>query len=282
MTIRNAILFLGASLSMAPTVAGAAMLAPHQAVYDLAMTSQTGDLAGAEGRIAMTLRNEECGVYEIDYRFVARFRQEQEITLTDQQTTSTENEAGTAFQFTTKTFVDGVAEKEIRGKAVQEPNATKVIMTAPEAKSFELPLSRFPMRHTAELIAKARAGERIIETRLFDGDDDGEKLLTSTAVISTEEAAGGNAASPSPPKTSPGAAKRLSPSAEKALSGLRSWRISESYYNSDSDPDGLPVFQTSYRLYENGVSDDLKLDFGTYVFSGSLSQLDLLGAAGCR
>lgn len=66
------------------------------------------------------------------------------------------------------------------------------------------------------------------------------------------------------------------------LSGLKSWKIAESYYNSDSDPDGMPIFQTSYVLYENGVSDDLRLDFGTYVFTGSLSQLDLFDATRCE
>ncbi|MBC8131251.1 MAG: DUF1849 family protein, partial [Rhizobiaceae bacterium] len=66
------------------------------------------------------------------------------------------------------------------------------------------------------------------------------------------------------------------------LSGLQSWRISESYYNSDSDPDGMPVFQTSYRLYENGVSDELTLDFGTYAFEGVLSRLDLFDGTACR
>ena len=284
MTVRIAILFAGAA--MIPTAAGAAMLAPHQAVYDLSLSSQTGEFADAEGRIAMKLRTDTCGVYDIDYRFVARFRQDEEITLTDQQTISTENEAGTAFRFTTRTFVDGSPEKEIRGEATHDATATKVTMTAPEARSFDLPLSRFPMQHTADLIERAKAGEHIMETRLFDGDDDAQKLLTSTAVISPNEAAKPRPApmfGPFQPKEAAElAAGGAAPRIAEALAGLRSWRISEAYYNSDSDPDGMPVFQTSYVLYENGVSDELKLDFGNYVFSGSLKKLDLFDPSACK
>jgi hypothetical protein len=278
------------------SAAHAAMpLAPHQAVYNLSLASESSGIVDAEGRIAMALKTDKCGVYDLDYRFVARFQQEQEFTLTDQQTNSTENLAGTEFEFTTKTFVDGSPEKEIRGAARQEGETTKVAMQSPVARQFDLPRSAFPMQHTAELIAHAKAGERIVETKLFDGDDDAEKLLTSTAIITPNltPAAGAAAATPKPAapasgKTAPssapgeGAQPESTVAIQKLLAGLTSWRISEAYYNSDSDPDGMPVFQTSYVLYENGVSDSLRLDFGSYVLTGSLNQLDLFDATRCQ
>ncbi|BDA84715.1 ATP-binding protein [Aureimonas sp. SA4125] len=306
--------------TLSASAAHAAMpLAPHQAVYNLSLASESSGIVSAEGRIAMVLKTDKCGVYDLDYRFVARFQQEEEITLTDQQTNSTENRAGTEFEFSTKTFVDGSPEKEIRGEARHDGDATRVSMQAPVARSFDLPRSAFPMQHTAELIAKAEAGERIVETKLFDGDDDSEKLLTSTSIITPHVPAAPGAEAGTPAETapsttvpggaSPGSAADASPKRapqgagetapdkdpaamaetrapasdiRQRLSGLKSWKIAESYYNSDSDPDGMPIFQTSYVLYENGVSDDLRLDFGTYVFTGSLSQLDLFDATRCE
>ena len=281
-------------------------LAPHQAVYNLSLDGETSGIVGAEGRIAMKLRTDRCDLYNLDYRFVARFQQEQEFTLTDQQTNSTENRDGTEFEFSTRTFVDGSPEKEIRGKARTYDDATTVSMEAPVASNFALPRSAFPMQHTAELIAKAEAGEQIVETRLFDGDDDAQKLLTSTSIITPNPPAvaqnEGQAAQatdapdlPGQPISAPqtvkpdgslaveeGEAPTPKTEIQNLLSGLKSWRISESYYNSDSDPDGMPIFQTSYVLYENGVSDDLRLDFGTYVFAGSLSQLALFDPISCK
>lgn len=271
-------------MATALMVSGAAMatpLAPHQAVYELTLASESQDFVDAQGRIAMELRTDKCGLYDLDYRFVARFQQEQEFTLTDQQTNSVENQEGTSFAFTTKTFVDGSPEKEISGEAKQDAAGTKVTMKAPVAKDFLLPVSRFPMQHTIDLITKAKAGERFVETKLFDGDDDAEKLLSSTAIISPA-----TAAPPRPPMPASDASEAVKaavdPAVEKRLAGLQSWRISESYYNSDSDPDGMPVFETSYRLYENGVSDDLELDFGSYALKGSLSHLDLFEVGACR
>ena len=292
-------LVLLATLAASTALAAPVSLAPHQAVYELTLLPGSNDFVDAEGRIAMKLRTDSCGVYDLDYRFVAKFQQEEEVTVTDQQTISTENAAGTRFDFTTKTFIDGSPEKEIRGAARQEGDATRVAMQAPVATSFNLPLSRFPLQHTAELIARAKAGDRIVEAKLFDGDDDAKKLLTSTAIISPNEpatavpppppAAPAAAVSAAPPETTGTIAKPVarlpvprSPEIAKTLAGLQSWKISESYYNSDSDPDGMPVFQTSYVLYENGVSDDLTLDFGDYGFTGALSQLELLKPAACE
>lgn len=262
-----------AVLVCAPAGAASALVA-HRAIYDLALSSDDSGIVGAEGRIAMNLKSTACGVWDLDYRFVARFQQEQEVTLTDQQTTSTESRSGEKFTFTTKTFIDGSPEKEVKGEAQHDAGSTKVSMESPERKSFVLPLSRFPMQHTQELIQRAEAGERLVETKLFDGDDDAEKLLTSTAVIAPIEGGG------PPPK--PIVKTGLAPEIGAKLAGMKSWRVSESYYNSDSDVDGMPVFQTKYVLYENGVSDDLTLDFGTYALTGSLKKLDLLGMPVCK
>ena len=283
-------------LAMLPVTAGAAAplpLAPHQAVYELALAPGSADFVDAEGRIALKLQSETCGTYALDYRFVAKFQQEEEVTVTDQQTISTENVAGTEFSFTTKTFVDGSPEKEIRGAARREGNSTKVSMQSPQKQEVTLPLSYFPLQHTAALIEHARAGERIVEAKLFDGDDDAGKLLTSTAIIGPSDL---SAAGPAPVQPNAaavaveGAAKTedatpapgRAAAIDKELAGLQSWKISESYYNSDSDPDGMPIFETTYVLYENGVSDQLTLNFGEYTFKGALSQLELLQPGSCK
>ncbi|GGD89459.1 ATP-binding protein [Aureimonas endophytica] len=273
MTIR---LLVMAAAMLAPAAAGAAMpFAAHQAIYDLKLSAQDSDIADANGRIAMKLDSNACGVWNLDYRFVARFRQEQEVTLTDLQTKSTENVPGQVFTFSTKTFVDGSPEKEIRGEARHDAGATRVAMEAPEKKEIVLPLSLFPVAHTQELIRRAANGERIVETKLFDGDDDAEKLLSSTAIIAPIQAKPTTAAAA---PTADGAGSEI----RAKLQNMAAWRVSESYYNSDSDPDGMPVFQTTYVLYENGVSDDLTLDFGTYSLSGSLKKLDLLDTPRCQ
>ncbi|NDW04222.1 EipB family protein [Jiella pacifica] len=65
------------------------------------------------------------------------------------------------------------------------------------------------------------------------------------------------------------------------LDGLKAWKISESFYNSDSDEDGLPVFQTSYTLFENGVTGNQILKYDGYTLKARLSSLELETAPVC-
>ena len=254
---------LVAALALGCSTAQGATLAPHGAVYDLSLVSQTEDLRSANGRIAYQLKFQDCRTYAVDYRFVARFAVESEVLVTDQQTLAKEAVDGSSFDFETKTFVDGSPQEVVRGRAENSETKTEVTLTDPAPRRFELPRSHFILSHTAALLDEARAGKRIVEFHVFDGDPEAEKLLTTTAVIAP-----------------------LDPVADtqgvrKELAGLKRWRVEESYFNSDSDPDGLPVFSTSYVLYENGVSDDLTLDYGAYALRGSLSRLTYDAAPTC-
>ncbi|HEY9056639.1 MAG TPA: DUF1849 family protein [Aurantimonas sp.] len=267
------IAFIGAI----PAIASAQVLVPHRASYDLSMRGGDGDLVDAQGRIAIEMHRKTCETYELDYRFVARFQQEQELIVTDQQTHSRESADGERFEFETKTFIDASPESAVIGTASTRGDVTRVALTAPKVRTVEVPKSMFPMQHTRALIEQAKAGTRILETRLYDGDEEVEKLLTSTAVIApaTEGGTGPDG------KAAETASSDRSASPSDQLAGLAAWRISESFYNSDSDPDGLPIFQTAYTLYENGVSDDLVLTFDGYTLAGGLASLDLFEMPAC-
>ena len=249
------------SLGVLATTLGAAAspLVPHEAVYELSLAAPSEDFVGIEGRIAFQLKQESCEAFDLDYRFVARFQQAGETLLTDQRTLARETVDGTDFTFETTTFVDGAEQSRTSGRATNDGEGTDVSMTAPVERIFDLPLSRFPLTHTGELITRARASERIIESRLFDGDEAAEKLLTTTAIVF-------------PLDTDTDTNDR-----PEELRGLAAWRVDESYYNAESDSDGSAIFRTLYTLYENGVSDDLTLDFGDYALTGSLSQLTYFG-----
>ncbi len=263
------------------TLNSATIIAPHRASYELSLKDNEGDIADAEGRIAFSVEEKDCEAYALDYRFVARFQQDQEMVVTDQWTKSTESTDGQRLLFETKTFVDTQPQSETQGTAATRDGQTTIALSLPEEKRIDIPAAMFPMAHTVALIDKAKAGQRIVEEPIFDGDSDAEKKLTSTAIIApiklTAEA--GEKGSASAKDASGKNATAATPEAK--LDGLRSWRVSESFYNTDSDADGQPVFQTAYTLYENGVSDDLVLTFDGYSLAGGLASLDLLDRPEC-
>ena len=269
----------------AATALPSKMIAPHRASYELSLKDNEGDIADAEGRIAFSVEEKDCEAYAVDYRFVARFQQDQEMVVTDQWTKSTESTDGQRLLFETKTFVDTEPQSETQGTAATRDGQTTVALSLPVEKRIDIPASMFPMAHTIALIEKAKAGQRIVETPIFNGDSDAEKKLTSTAIIALLPIT----APPAAVEQGTEAVRRASgpdvsgamAKPEAKLDGLKSWRVSESYYNTDSDADGLPVFQTAYTLYENGVSDDLVLTFDGYSLAGGLASLDLLDRPDC-
>lgn len=236
-------------------------LTPHRGVYDLSLAEHTLGLTGVEGRIAIDLAAPTCEAYDLDYRFVARFGEEGETTLTDQRIVASEGRDGTSYDFTATSLVDGIEQSRVEGSARTTADETRVEMRQPVARAFEIPAALFPLGHTRHIIERARAGERIVQSPLYDGDVEGDDVLTTTAIITP---------------------LRRDAELPDGIEKLAGWRVDESYYNSSSDADGLPTFHTRYTLFENGVTDDLYIDFGDYALEGGLSELTLgEGPADC-
>jgi hypothetical protein len=170
-----------------------------------------------------------CGKFDTDYRFVARFEREDRTVVTDQQTISVEDVSAGTFDFTTRTFVDNAAEAVLRGRAVNGEKGTQVSVEEPEKANFDLPLSVFPSAHTIDLIEKAKAGERFVQTPFFDGDIEQDMMLTTTAIITPTKPEGSG---------SERATTSTGEHVDGKLHGIASWRVTESYFDRHTDADG--------------------------------------------
>ncbi|MDY8109726.1 DUF1849 family protein [Fulvimarina sp. 2208YS6-2-32] len=291
---RASCVLLGVSTAIAGPSGSAlsADLFTHRAVYDLALSGEpSGDFETVDGRIVVEMTREACDAYQLEYRFVARFVGNQELIVVDQRIELEEALDGARLAFSNVSTVDGLADQASVGEAVTGEGMTRVAYDKPDDKTVEIPAASFPIGHTRNLIDAAKQGAFVYEAEIFDGDPEAERQTRSTSIISDVSAdpgdAGGAAdpgearaedgadASPetsgtAPPK--PGAAE---------LAGLERWRVSESYYDRDGTPDGGPDFSTSYTLYENGVSDQLTLNFEGYSLTGSMTEFTALQAPDC-
>jgi EipB-like len=68
------------------------------------------------------------------------------------------------------------------------------------------------------------------------------------------------------------------------LAGLKRWPVTISYFEQGTAKTGeqTPAYAIGFELYENGVSRALSLDYGDFVVSGTMSQLDLKDAPACK
>jgi hypothetical protein len=109
----------------------------------------------------------------------------------------------------------------------------------------------FPMAHTAAIIAAARDKKRFLNLPLFDGTDE-NNLEDSFIVILDWKP----------------------PTAGKwpVLAALPSTRVHISFF--DHQPSATtPTYEVGMRYWENGVADDMQMDFGDFVMSAKMKEL---------
>jgi hypothetical protein len=69
--------------------------------------------------------------------------------------------------------------------------------------------------------------------------------------------------------------------------GVRRWPVSVGYFEplKASKDDGfgeeMPSYQMSFTLYENGITNDLVMDYGGYALAGALKTIEPLDKPAC-
>jgi hypothetical protein len=175
--------FLAAPMTMAAE-AGTGMLAAHRAVYDLSLesASERSGISGMAGRMVYEFNGSACEGFTVSFRFVTEIATGDESRVTDQQTTTFEDVRNRTFRFVTRTFVNQQLDREIRGAAKAAGEGLAITLEQPEKAMLDIAQARFPTEHMAEMIARARDGERFYESRIYDGSDDGDRAMITTTI----------------------------------------------------------------------------------------------------
>lgn len=252
-----------AASALATTAFSAPVLAPHRAVYDLVLdkASDRSGISSLAGRMVYEFNGSACEGYTTNYRFVTKVSREDASSLNDQQTSTFEDGDGKTFSFVTKSFTDRNLDKELKGTATVEAKGLNIDIEKPQAKSVNLETTQFPTQHLLELIDKAEKGETFYETNLFDGSDDGNKIMTTTVIVGKPAAI---------PDTDP---------EKKVLDKLATekvWPVDMAYFDLSKPGEEVPQYRISFKLHENGLTRDLVMDYGEFSMKGQLVDLKLL------
>lgn len=257
--------------SAAPMSADTAarLLIPHRAVYDLKLkdASERSGIEGMVGRMVYEFTGSACAGFTTNFRLVTKIDTGEQTRVSDQQTNTFEDVSAQQFHFETKSFTDEQLDKEVAGDATTGETGVKVDLTGPEGREVDLPASAFPTNHMLEVIKNAKDGNRFFEARVFDGSEDGDKSLLTTTVIGKQQDS-----------------QKEDLDAAKAgeFSKAAYWPVTIAYFNEAAAGDPTPVYNMSFKLYENGITRDLTMDYGDFVLSGSLSKLELLQKSDCQ
>jgi hypothetical protein len=241
----------------------ARMLVPHRAVYDLRLkdSSERSGIEGMFGRMVYEFNGSACTGFTTNFRLVTRISTGDESRVSDQQTKTFEDLSARQFHFETKSFTDEQLDKDVSGDASQGEGGVKVELQGQNQREIDLPASAFPTSHMLDIILNAKDDKRIFETRVFDGSENGDQSLLTSTVI-------GKAATPEKDDGDAGNAGEFAKTPY--------WPVTIAYFNDGAAGDPTPVYNMSFKLYENGITRDLTMDYGDFALSGSLVKLDIL------
>jgi len=263
------VFLVAAAIAPLATTAQAAGLgmpfAPHRAVYEMQLdeTDAAKNIAGVEGRMVFDISGSPCTGYTLENRMVTRIVDAEGVeVVSDIRSSTWEAGAGDRFRFTSTQYLNNQLTENLKGRAKREAPGGAITVTLVAPRDAELRIdeeAQFPTQFSLRILDAARAGKRVIQTNVYDGSETGDKLFATTTFIGEgiPPGAEGNAGLP----------------AGDRLTELKSWPVSISYFEAGATDDSVPSYQLSFRLYENGVSRKLRIDYGTFALTGELSSL---------
>lgn len=252
--------FLPSAPSLAAEPGSEHMLA-HRAAYRLKLDSvrDNASIEQAEGIMLFEVID-ACDAWASRQRFTLLVGdRDGNIVETTSDYATLEAKDGSRLRFSLTQMTGGAVTSRVAGEATITPEGGRIRYQEPAATEEDLPPGTIlPMIHTIRSLAAARAGQRILVAPLFDGTS-ADGAQDTTTIIS------GGWLAPQPNANFP------------LLATLSSARMRIAFFERNTTGQGggaaTPDYEVSMRYYENGVADELKMDFGEFVVDGRLGEL---------
>jgi hypothetical protein len=247
------------------------IIAPHRAVYDisLARTEQGSGVSSAHGRMVFEVTGSVCEGYRMRQRMVVNIGDDDgNVGLLDFQVRTFESGDGTVYSFDSRTTMNKEVVEAVAGEARRAGSKIEVSLKEPTEKKITLDNRvLFPSQHLQAIIDAALADRNFLAVDIYEGAGRGYASDSASAAIGEEMPAEGEG--------------------NPLREGVRGWPVSVGYFDPDrsTSEDGLgeeiPSYQMSFTLYENGVTNDLVMDYGDYALAGSIKDIKPLGSPDC-
>jgi EipB-like len=249
----------------APTGRGAE-IAPHRALYTMTLGNARNDSGVVDARGTMDYEwGETCDGWTIEqrYRLRLRYAETSDVDIASSFITW-ESKDGLRYRFNQRQTRNGEVDQEIRGEAKLEgPGEGGVAeFSKPQQQSLQLTSGvMFPSAHTILLIDAAHEGENFVSRLVFDGATD-ENAVQVSAAIGVKLTADPAAVTLSPLLQRPG------------------WRVRLAFFPVDAAAE-KPDYELGMRLLDNGVSQDMVIDYGEYSIRAKLDDIEPLTKPSC-
>jgi EipB-like len=236
-----------------PAQVPAALLA-HRALYTLTLASaKSGDVVAAHGTMGYEV-TDACDGWAVRQRLRMTITNSegQDIEMASDYATW-EAKTGLKFRFHVRQMTDTAVTSQTDGEASLQKTGGpgEAHYTTPSDRTNALPAGTlFPMMHTAAIIAAARDKKRFLALPLFDGTDENGVEDSFIVILNWNV-----------------------PAATKwpVLTALPSTRVRLAFF--DHQPNSMtPTYEVGMRYWENGVADEMLMDFGDFVMAAKMTE----------
>ena len=236
-----------------PPVAQNPLIA-HKALYSLTLDTATSrDVIAARGTMGYEV-TDACDGWAVRQRLNMTITNSdgQDIQMSSDYATW-ESKDGLKFRYHMRQTTDTAVTSQTDGEAsLQKPGGSgEARYSSPHDSTSALPPGTlFPMAHTAAIIAAARDKKHFIAIPLFDGTDENGVEDSFIVVIDWKP--------PTQNKWAP-------------LASLPSTKVHIAFF--DHGPEAVtPSYEVAMRYWENGVADDMKMNFGDFVMNAKMQE----------
>jgi hypothetical protein len=248
-----------------------AQLAPHRAIYRMSLASvKNGSPIGDVSGKMLFDWADACDGWAIQQRLMLHFSYAEgdDSDLTSSVVTW-ESKDGKKYNFNVRRASDGKETETFRGRATLDDKGGVGRYTMPkDKKAVELPVGAlFPSAHTAAIIEKAKAGEKMFTKRVFDGSDEDGAADISAFI-------GDKIGAYEPKDPNAKLAK------DNALLQAHAWPVRLAFYKPQTET-GEPDYEMDLVLQENGVARSMHMDYGDFTVTGELESLEAAASSGC-
>ena len=272
MQIKSMMLLIVVAAALAAGHAVALEFSPHRAIYGVTLDrSSSGAVSEVSGTLSLDWQL-GCSGWTFEYRSVIDVTQAESgrVRLSTVATTW-ESKDGSEYRFNVRHSTNGHELEKIEGYAVLKApgSAGTVKFTAPRERTVLLPVGTlFPMAHSMAVMDAALSGKPpiFLPLSVFDGMDV-QGLYLVNAVIG---------------RASSGAPKDFAapPEISQLQRDHRMWPVHLAYFKAE-DRQAVPSHEMRLVIYDNGVSDQLVIDFGDFKIKAHIEKLEIQPPTSC-
>ena len=164
-----------------------------------------------------------------------------------------ESKDGLTFRFHMVQKTDSAVTSQTDGSAhlIRTGGPGEAVYRAPKELTTQLPAGTlFPMMHTLAIINAAREGKKFLALPLFDGTDESGVEDSSIAVVDWKPPFG---------------------TKYDVLNPLASTRVRIAFFDHTGGA-STPTYEAGMRYWENGIADDMLMDFQDFVMHATLTE----------